>query len=395
MTVNQVYAFIQEAAKQTTGLTAVTNLDASGLVSLGDEVLSSNTNLENFTNSIFDVLGRSIVSTRPYSPRVKSLMLDGFTFGAYLRKIYVDPMKAQKSPQWDIDDNDGAGVDLTTVFVIKPTVKTKIFEGIDTWEFDTAIPDIQWRSAFRSAEEMIVLIDAVYTALSNSMSMALEAMANTVYGTMIANRLIETKAKSNPANVVVDLLSLYKEASGDTTMTAAKAKTSADFYKFAGETIRNYIKYMGTMNTTFNTEGYYRFTPEDKLRFTVVSDFANAFDTYLQSDTFHNEITALPNYVEIPYWQGIGTATTDTRKINITTQDYTVAQDGIVAVLSDMDALGMTINNQRRKSAYDPRHELTAIYDKADKGYFADPSENCVVFILADSIATPTQSQSL
>lgn len=385
MDVKQVYDFVNSVTAQTKGLENVTVVDAQGLVALGKQVLSSDENVENFFGVLYDKTARMIVNNRPYSGRVKALMMDTFTFGAILQKIYVDPMEAKESPQWDVEDN----TEITPIFIVKPNVRQKIFSGITTWEFDTAIPDVQIRSAFTNGEQMAVFIDAVYVSMENSMNLALDAMANTTYSTMIANRLIATKVNNSNANVVVDLLTEYKAETGDNTMTAQKARTSPDFYKFAGRRIKEYIKYMEQMGVTFNTEGYARHTPREMLRVTMVADFISAFDTYLQADTFHNDITALPNYNEIPFWQGSGQKWTDTRKVAIKSDGYQVEQDGVVCMLADIEAMGMTIDNQRMKSVYDPRHEVTAVYNKADKGYFVDPSENAVVFILADAVNTP------
>lgn len=385
MVVKQVFNFVNDVIKQTSGLTAVEVVDAQGLVALGNEVLSSDTMVENFMGVLYDKTAKMVVSNRPYDGRVKQLMMDTFTFGAILQKIYVAPMEAKDSPQWNVEDE----TEYSPIYIVKPEVKQKIFSGIDTWEFDTAIPDVQIRSAFTSAEQMAVFIDAIYVSLENSMNMSLEVLANTVYATMIANRIIETKANSRGANTVVDLLAGYKAHTGDTAMTADKAKTSPEFYKYAGMIMKQTIMRMEQMGTTFNTEGYYRHTPREMLNVAMVADFVAGFDTYLQADTFHNEITALPNYTEVPFWQGSGTDWNSTRKINIKTQGFTVNQDGIVAIFADVEAMGMTIDNQRQKSVYDGRHEVTAVYNKADKGYFCDPSENAVVFILADEVATP------
>lgn len=385
MVVKQVFNFVNDVIKQTSGLTAVEVVDAQGLVALGNEVLSSDTMVENFMGVLYDKTAKMVVSNRPYDGRVKQLMMDTFTFGAILQKIYVAPMEAKDSPQWNVEDE----TEYSPVYIVKPEVKQKIFSGIDTWEFDTAIPDVQIRSAFTSAEQMAVFIDAIYVSLENSMNMSLEVLANTVYATMIANRIIETKVNSRGANTVVDLLAGYKAYTGDTAMTVAKAKTSPEFYKYAGMIMKQTIMRMEQMGTTFNTEGYYRHTPREMLNVAMVADFVAGFDTYLQADTFHNEITALPNYTEVPFWQGSGTDWNSTRKINIKTQGFTVNQDGIVAIFADVEAMGMTIDNQRQKSVYDGRHEVTAVYNKADKGYFCDPSENAVVFILADAVSTP------
>lgn len=385
MVVKQVFNFVNDVIKQTSGLTAVEVVDAQGLVALGNEVLSSDTMVENFMGVLYDKTAKMVVSNRPYDGRVKQLMMDTFTFGAILQKIYVAPMEAKDSPQWNVEDE----TEYSPIYIVKPEVKQKIFSGIDTWEFDTAIPDVQIRSAFTSAEQMAVFIDAIYVSLENSMNMSLEVLANTVYATMIANRIIETKVNSRGANTVVDLLAGYKAYTGDAAMTADKAKTSPEFYKYAGMIMKQTIMRMEQMGTTFNTEGYYRHTPREMLNVAMVADFVAGFDTYLQADTFHNEITALPNYTEVPFWQGSGTDWNSTRKINIKTQGFTVNQDGIVAIFADVEAMGMTIDNQRQKSVYDGRHEVTAVYNKADKGYFCDPSENAVVFILADAVSTP------
>ena len=385
MVVKQVFNFVNDVIKQTSGLTAVEVVDAQGLVALGNEVLSSDTMVENFMGVLYDKTAKMVVSNRPYDGRVKQLMMDTFTFGAILQKIYVAPMEAKNSPQWNVEDE----TEYSPIYIVKPEVKQKIFSGIDTWEFDTAIPDVQIRSAFTSAEQMAVFIDAIYVSLENSMNMSLEVLANTVYATMIANRIIETKANSRGANTVVDLLAGYKAHTGDNAMNADKAKTSPEFYKYAGMIMKQTIMRMEQMGTTFNTEGYYRHTPREMLNVAMVADFVAGFDTYLQADTFHNEITSLPNYTEVPFWQGSGTDWNSTRKINIKTQGFTVNQDGIVAIFADIEAMGMTIDNQRQKSVYDGRHEVTAVYNKADKGYFCDPSENAVVFILADEVATP------
>lgn len=385
MVVKQVFNFVNEMIDQMSGLRTVEVKDATGLVSLGEEVLSSDTLVENFMGVMYDKTAKMIVNNRPYGGRVKQLMMDTFTFGAILQKIYVDPMEAKDSPQWNVEDE----MEYSPIYIVKPNVRQKVFTGITTWEFDTAIPDIQIRSAFTSAEQMATFIDAIYVSLSNSMNMALETMANTVYCTMIANRLIEVKAKSNNSNTVIDLLTMYKEFTGDLDMTAEKANTSPEFYKFAGMIMKQTITRMNQMGVTFNTEGYYRHTPKEMLNVTIVSDFAAGFDTFLQASTFHNEITALPNYTEIPFWQGSGQHWESTRKVAIKTQGYTVEQDGVVAMFADIEAMGMTIDNQRMRSVYDARHEVTAVYNKADKGYFCDPSENAVVFILADAVATP------
>lgn len=427
MKVEQVYSFVNDIRKQMTGKDAVQVKDASDLMSFGNEVLSSDTNVENFFGAIYDLTAKSIINNRPYTPRIRSLLMDTFTFGAILRKIYVDPINAAESAHWDVPTGE-----TTEIYIVKPTVQTKIFSGITTFEVDTSTPTIQIRSAFRSAEEMAAFIDAIMVSLENSFSMYLEALAQTIYCGMICDRLVydqnpDSVTRTRKSNVVVDLRCEYNTFYGltptDTGFLATKedCNSNPDFYRFAAKVIKEYIKRMEIMGVTFsrpyvdedgNEHEYYRHTPKNLQKLTVVSDFVSGFDAYLQSDVWHNELTALPGYTEVPYWQGSGNAWGNTRQVKLiadctytddgSTKQFTVQQDGVIAVLADVESMGMTIDNERMYSVFDRRHEVTAIYKKADKGYFVDPTENAVIFVVADpkstittedvsSIATPTE----
>ena len=63
-TVNQIFNIVNDTARQTFGETAITVVDTSTLVALGDEVLKSDENTENFTNKLVDRIGRTIFSIR-------------------------------------------------------------------------------------------------------------------------------------------------------------------------------------------------------------------------------------------------------------------------------------------------------------------------------------------
>ena len=141
------------------------------------------------------------------------------------------------------------------------------------------------------------------------------------------------------------------------------------------------------MSTLFNDDDLERHTPKDMQVVNVLADFAARLDAYLQSDTFHNELTKLPNYKPVPYWQGSGTSYSfaDTSKISVNYDGVTdVEVNGVIAVVYDRDAMGVTVDNKRTKSIYNPREEYTNYFYKADMGFYNDMSENGVVFYIAN-----------
>ena len=153
------------------------------------------------------------------------------------------------------------------------------------------------------------------------------------------------------------------------------------------------VQNMKVMSTLYNAEDIPRFTPNDKLVVEILGQFASATASYLESDTYHNELVKLPRYEEVPYWQGTGTsfAFDDVSKIDIQSSELvtpqnetgTISQTGIIAFVHDYDAVASIIYRRRSNSIYNPRAERFNIFEKADKGYAVDLSENGVVFYMA------------
>ena len=387
MNIKQVYNILNDVAKSALGEGAINIVDSKDIVSLGNEVLSSSTNTEKFLNVLVDRIGRTIVSTRSYSANLKALINDSFTFGAILQKIYVEPLKSSESKQWGL--TDGNSVDQYVIS--KPNVKQKLFNKVSTWEVDVTIPDFQLSSAFNSAEQMTAFIDAIFTAVRNSMEMYMESLANIAYSTAIAMRVVDTKV--NNGITAVDLLSAYNAMSG-LSLTRAKALHDTEFIKFATRLINLTMKRMGEMTTKYNSEGYARFTPTDRMRVVMLADFETSVSSYLQSSTYHDEYLEIPAHNTVMFWQGNGTDMSfdNASKINIMTPDgYTVVQDGIVCILGDEESIGLTYDNQRIRSVRNEKGEYTNYFYKADMGYFFDPSENFVIFTIG-SLAVPTLS---
>ena len=418
-TANQVYSIVNELYAQATGRKANTSYDASGLVSIGSMVLSSVVNKEAFTGVLVDRISKLVISERAYKSKNKSMKMDPIEFGAIIQKLDCERIPAAASATWSV--SNGSTSDIN---VVKPALTQKFFTGFNVWESDITIPDVQLKQAFTSAEEMLKLFNVIYQKLSNGREVELDNMVNATYCTAIANRLIyekdpesvRTATGTAKETLVVDLRSAYNTfyglSSGDTgyLATAADANRSPEFLRFCAKTIGDYKKWFTEYGVQFNQpmidangnpHFFDRHTPNEFLRLSIVADFISQYNNVCQSDTFHNELTALPMYEEVNFWQAPGAGHSTCRKVqcsvmtNYTTDGseikYTVAQDGIIAVMSDYESMGVTMNNERRKAKYDEYHEVTCVYDKAEKGYFFDPGENCVIFVVADSIANVTK----
>ena len=375
-TVNQIFNIVNDVAKQTFGEKAISVVDTSTLVALGDAVLKSDENTENFTNTLVDRIGKTVFSTRAYTTdNAEGMVREPFEYGCILQKIYVDLPDAKENNSWEI----GKG-NYTPTFapVIKPTLKQKLFNKQTTWEIDVTIPDFMLRTAFTSATEMAVLIDAIFTSMENMMQIALENNKNLTRANFIASKL-----HSNKPCGAINLLHLYNTLTSQ-TLTVDACMRDLGFLKWSTQQINLWAKRLSKMSTLFNDEGYKRFTPQSDLIVNVLQDYDSAINSYLQSDTYHNEMTKIASsYSTVPYWQGSGLNYTfeDTSKIDVKIDETTtITETGIIAVLYDRDAMGVTITERRGTTQRNNKDEYTDYFNKATYGYFNDLSENGIVF---------------
>ena len=377
--VNQIYSMVNDAAKEALGAQAITAKDTGTLVSLGDVVLSSDTNKEQFYKALVDRIGRTVIAVREYRAKDRSVKRDEMEWGAVYQKISYKWKDAVENPSWETDTQANPfDVEIGTEAV------QKLFSVIGTYSYEDSIPDYQLFTAFTSASAMGAYISGIYTNMSNALEVAEENLANLAVSTNIAGVFAKGKATQKR-----NLLAEYNVLNPEAALTTATALMDLGFLKYATREIKTVIDNMSTMSTLYNAESMPRHTPTDKQVVEVLSLFASASDTYLQADTYHNDLVKLPNYEKVVYWQGSGTgfAFEDVSAINISNEkvdEAPVSKTGILAFVHDYDSVASIIYRRRSHSIYNPRAERFNIFEKADKGYAVDLSENAVVFYIAD-----------
>ena len=382
MEVKQVYDFINSIARQAYGEDAIQATDLTGLIAMGDFVLSSETTKDPYLNTFVDRIGKTVVGVRAYRRKNKSVMMNTFEYGSVMQKISIEPFTAKKGEHWDLAD----GKTLGTWELAKPKARQKLFSGLTTWQCDVSIPDFQLKSAFTSPEKMSAFIDAVFMTMDNTLEVDLEQYEGMAYCNFIAEKIYHQANEGTGVHVVY-LLQDYNSEFG-ASLTAEQALHTLDFYKYSTQQVKLWLTRMERMSELFNLDAMKRFTPRSEARVTLLTDFVSGVDTYLQSDTFHNELTALPYYTEVPYWQGSGQeyGFGELSAIDITTSSGNVVkQGGVIGLISDIEAVGMTCDNRRTKSAYDANTEITTYFNKADIRYYNDMSENGIVFVVTDT----------
>lgn len=381
MKVTQLKDIVNSATSEVLGKTDVVNDDLTNLVDVGNEIFDTD-NVDNYVKKLIDRIGQVIFVNRLYAGGVPSVLMDSWEYGSVVEKISADMPEADENDSWNLQNGQTYSQDT----FYQPKVSAKFFNSKVTFDVKLSFTTEQVKESFSNVNELNGFISMLETGVKNSMTVKLDGLIMRTINNMTGQIL-------NSANGLqkVNLLTEYNTASGQ-TLTANKALMDKDFLKFASLTIKKYQARITKMSTLFNAGGKARFTTTDNLHTVLLSDFADSAEVYLLSDTYHNDTVSLPNHETVPYWQGSGKsyAFNDISKIDvkIDTGNKTpkaVTQTGILGVMFDTNALGVSNLNQRTTTSYNARAEFYTNYYKMDAGYFNDLNENFVVFYIADT----------
>lgn len=377
--VSQIKNIINDSVKDALGKTnGVTQVDTTDVVSMGKAIAQYNL-YEGFFGALVNRIVRTVIFVRTYEGSKRSVLRDEHEYGAFVQKVYYTMPDAVDNPTWNIPDGNN-DYKQASPYDVEGTVSISalIYGGKGTWSIEIVRPVEQIKTAFMDESSMMSFIDGIYLTVENAFKFEEERLVAQAVNTAMASVIDNGRAR----NLLAEYNTKYTQS-----LTVDTALVSADFLKYASKEINRTIENMGKMSTIYNNGGYNTFTSKDNMVVELLSEFATATDMYLQSDTFHEELTKLPNYERVPFWQssGQGFAFADCSKININHDDFTnaVEQAGIIGFVHDVENVACYFGNRRSWEIFNPRSEVVVHGEKAEKGYAVDNNANAVVFYIA------------
>ena len=380
MKVTQIKDLVNNSLKEVNGSSQLLKEDLSNVVDIGKELLN-NDDVDNFVKKLVDRVGKTVFNDRLYQGSAPSVLMDAWEYGSVVEKIDSDLPKVEENDSWKLEDGKSYDQDI----FYQPKVSAKFFNSKVTFDIPMSFTKMQVESAFSSASELNSFISMLMVKTQNAMTVNLDGLIMKTINNFTANVVNAKKGMQ-----VVNLLDMYNKTA-QTKVTVDNALTSPDFIKFANLMINTYRDRLTKMSTLFNEAGLNKFTPVDNQHLVILSDLASASKVYLESDTYNQDNVKINNYDTVPYWQGSGTTYNfkDTSKIDVAIKDGTqtkeVIQTGILGVLFDTSALGVSCQNPRTTTAVNARAEFYTNFNKYDAMYYNDLNENFIVFMIADT----------
>ena len=386
--VSQYSAILNDAVKDAIGKnTTLTALDSTDIVSLGKAIANFDA-YESFYKSLVNRLTKTVYFLRSYQAEKRSILRDEHEYGAFIQKVYYEMPDNVDNPAYAIP-NSRNEYKQSSPYDVENVVKvnTLIYGNQGTWSIEVVRPTEQLDTAFLSDSAMNAFVNGIYVEINNKMELDEERLVALAANTSMAACLAH-------AGHSVNLLAEYKALHTNSTLTAATCMADKEFLRYAAKRVRDSIKYMSRMSTVFNIDKYETYTPSDSMVVEVLTDFASAMSTYLESDTFHKELVSLPRYEEVAYWQGSGTGFTfaDTSKIKVKHDDFvteqnatgTIEQGGIICFLHDIENVAAYFGKRRSWEKWNPRDGVAVHGETAKKGFAVDNHANALVFYVAD-----------
>ena len=383
--------------------------DLSNVVSLGRQILSTteygSQAMNQALKTIIDKVGQTLFVDGNIDSGGFDIYATDAEYGSILEKIRVEAPVFDVNDAWNFTENSGSShEEMFGYHAVEASAK--YFNVTST--FRTApytITEKQWRSAFNSRNDMIRFIGAIEQRVLSKRRLAVNLLTHKAVTALIAEKLKD-------GNNVIDLLAEYVTETGDNTVTTTNWKTSKPFLLFANTYIRTIADLMLEPTALYNNAAYVSQTTESDRRFYLISDFARALESYVYRSSYNEEYVKLTGYKTIAYWQGVGS---DRNRANYITRSTVNAippsegeppasgtpdtrtvqrQSNIVGVIFGRQAT--MVNAQQLESGveynnFDKWYNTVHMFEA---GYFVDPDENAVVFVIGTKPAVKITNES-
>lgn len=384
LTATQIYAIVNDVAKQAMGTTAIKVVDNNGLIALGTTVLGSNETKNNFLNALTDRIGRTIVSFREYHSHFPDIERDSIEWGNILQKLKIAMPQAEEDQSFNLVE----GTSVDQYKINKAKVNQLLFTTETPWQTHITVHLDELENAFVDATAMGTFISGMFGEVQNRIELAIENLSKNCVNNYIAE--LELSREQSP-NRKIKLLTEYKEKTGvDHTTTPLSALDDENFLKYFVRRINSISTTMEYMtNGMFNSapdgsqksNDYSRHTPKSEQRMMLCIDLVNALKTNINSKAFNMEQVAIDiPFQTVPFWQSMNSPL----DIQVKTASGSASSVSLVmGFLYDREALGTYKKKyQSLTSPVNAAGQYYNVFYHMIEMYYNDLTENAVFFTL-------------
>lgn len=310
-------------ASEANGSTALSVVDSSSFVSVGESVL--NTGIENTINALTMVIGKTMVSVRPYSAKITLIQEENTgLYTSRVRKIsFYD--KGSKEAGWvntdthsknlyeGYDNGTNGGNAVGSMWEQDKPVSIQFnFGGSNVFDFCLTTYEDQLKAAFRDENEFVAFWNGVVVAKQNEMEQMKEAKNRLTLCNYMAGLY---DLSSVMAGSAIDLVAAFNTRFG-TTYTGADLRGAhlKEFLAFMVATIKEYSEFMAERTASYHWnpsvtrdgvvyDKIIRHTPKEAQKLFLYEPLILEAKSLVMPEIFNEQGLLLSNYEGVTYWQ--------------------------------------------------------------------------------------------
>lgn len=383
--------------------------DLSNVVSVGRRILADtpigSEGLNQALKRVIDKVGQTIYQDGDITSGGFDIYATDAEYGSILEKIRVEAPDFEENEAWNFEEDGGSThEDMFGYHAVE--ADAKYFNVTNTFRTKPyTISEKQLKSAFDSRSGMLSFIGRVEQRVIAKRRLAINLLSHKAVTALIAEKLKD-------GNNVIDLLAEYVAETGDSSVTTTNWKTSEDFLLFANTYVRTISDIMIEPTALYNNAGYVSQAKESDRRFYLLSDFARAIESYVYRSSFNDEYVKLTGYKTIAYWQGVGQNRNTSNYLTRSTVNaippsegkapsvgedtrLVVRQSNIVGVIFSKQATVVNAKELESGIVYNSMDHWYNTTHQFDGGYFCDPEENAVIFVIGTKPAVKITNETL
>lgn len=354
------------------------------------------------TNSPADIVfkaflsqvGKVVIDSRAYVAKLPSLYVDPVNWGIMeeyvqigLSDVMIDEMwnpdgfipwgtMSSDNPPVDLGAAEGARIAAIEYGFYRPPIHVKLYKRAKACMVALTTMYDQLFTAFKSAAELTKFIAGLYNAVENTLQLKAEIYAKMTVSVGIGKTFVNGNA--------FDLRSLYATEIGDNTVLATptkELKQTPAFQAFALEKIAEYREYISDYVACFNNGEEATFASDVKM--ILNTNFEKCCKFGVRANTYNEGLLGIGTYDRCNAWQGITSGTvgvpvydfSTTASIHFSkeaaieigllpeeTTEKSYLIEGVVAVIYDRMAMGVTVDKKKATSNYAASRDTNNFY---------------------------------
>lgn len=368
----------------------LTALDDQYVVDLG-KVINPDENGEFNVGSPADVVFKSFLSTfariitdnEAYRARLQSLFVDPVNWGLMRENIMIDLSDVMIDEMWNAAGfipwntpesggvypgvEEGKRIASIEFGFYRPPVQVKLYQKAHAVMVALTTMRDQFFSAFRGVDELNQFLAGLYNSVENTLQVKAEIYAMMTVSMGIATAFANSNMYDLRASYAAAGFATSHDVSGtDTPYTAAELLEIPTFQAHMLKQIDLAKSYMSSYSALYNDHSIGVFSNSPHV--IMLSQAASAAKFGVRANTYNEKLLGIGDYDEIPAWQA-PVASGDTTPYTFetassisltaaaateagTTTDDPVTYSGVVCVLYDRRAMGITVDKRKPTSQY-------------------------------------------